>query len=86
LEWRISEITCAHKGSRSHLLVIHIVVLVRDLRKFAFILLDGDNLTGYGHNVGSIFRKYLFPFWYTELQTETYIKACSGQLVIEEVQ
>ena len=24
---------------------------------FAFILLDGDNLTGYGHNVGSKFGK-----------------------------
>jgi hypothetical protein len=56
------------------------------LRKFASILLDGDNLTGCGHNVGSIFRKYLFPFRYTERQTETYIKACSRQIVIEEVQ
>ena len=27
------------------------------LRMFAFILLDGDNLTGYGHNVGSRFSK-----------------------------
>ena len=25
------------------------------MRMFAFILLDGDNLTGYGHNVGSKF-------------------------------
>ena len=27
------------------------------MKMFAFILLDGDNLTGYGHNVGSKFGK-----------------------------
>jgi hypothetical protein len=41
--------------------------------------------TGYGYIVGSIFRRYLFLFWYTELWTETYIKACTRQIVIEGV-
>jgi hypothetical protein len=53
------------------------------------------SLAGHGYIVGSIFRRTCriddirteipILFWCTELRTETYIRACSRQIVVEEV-
>ena len=81
---------CQKLGS----LLVHSLYNDPRLRKFTFILLEGNNLTIYGHNVGSkfgygyivgsVFRRYLFLFWYMEPQTETHIKACYCQIVIKK--